>query len=143
MITIHRQGICRFTICVGPWAIKLARGATGRRCNVCEAARWKGETPTRREMLCPVLRILPFGVGLIMQRAEPLSEEDFAHLVAVDEFPKWDYVPPDESCPFEYKASDWGRLPDGRLVALDYSTDALSDPTELEMAIQKALQSPR
>jgi hypothetical protein len=32
----------------------------------------------------------------------------------------FNYVPPDDECPFEPKASDWGWL-DGRLVALDYS----------------------
>jgi hypothetical protein len=47
--------------------------------------------------------------------------------------------PDDEGHPFEYKASDWGRLPNGRLVALDYSAHALSDPTELGLAMQQAL----
>jgi hypothetical protein len=46
-------------------------------------------------------------------------------LIDADAFPDLDYVPPDDDCPFEYKASDWGRLPDGRLVALDYSAPAL------------------
>jgi hypothetical protein len=41
-----------------------------------------------------------------------------------DGFPDWDYVPPDDTSPFEYKASDWGWL-QGRLVALDYSAPAL------------------
>jgi hypothetical protein len=76
-----------------------------------------------------------------MQRAEPLSEEEVNHLMDVDGFPEWDYMPSEgEGCPFEYKASDWGRLPDGRLVALDYSSHALSDPVELELAMQKALR---
>jgi len=90
-------------------------------------------------MLCPVVMRLPFGLGLIMRRAQPLSEAEADHLKAVNGFPDWDYVPPDETCPFEYKASDWGWLPDGRLVALDYSTPALSDPAEIELAIQQAL----
>jgi hypothetical protein len=50
-----------------------------------------------------------------------------------------DMPPDDEGHPFEYKASDWGRLPNGRLVALDYSAHALSDPTELGLAMQQAL----
>jgi hypothetical protein len=73
-----------------------------------------------------VLACLPFGVGLLLQRAEPLSRDECHQLINEDGFPDWDYVPPDETCPFEYKASDWGRLPDGRLVALDYSTPALN-----------------
>jgi hypothetical protein len=52
-------------------------------------------------------------------------------------FPDWDYVPPDDTCPFEYKASDWGRLPDGQLVALDYSATALSSPDEFEAALDR------
>ena len=47
-------------------------------------------------------------------------------MIETDGIPDWDYMPPDdEGHPFEYKASDWGRLPDGRLVALDYSTPEL------------------
>ena len=46
------------------------------------------------------------------------------HLIETDGFPDWDYVPPDEASPFEYKASDWGWL-GGRLVALDYSAPGL------------------
>ena len=33
--------------------------------------------------------------------------------------PEWHYVLGDPD-PFEPKASDWGRLDDGRVVALDY-----------------------
>jgi hypothetical protein len=113
------------TICFGPWALKLARNASGRRCNRFEAALWARTTEARRNMLCPVLACLPFGVGLVMQRAKPLSEEETEHLKTVDGFPDWDYVPPDEGHPFEHKASDWGRLSDGRLVAVDYSAPAV------------------
>jgi hypothetical protein len=35
----------------------------------------------------------------------------------------WDYMPGEDSCPFEPKASDWGWF-EGRMVALDYSTPA-------------------
>jgi hypothetical protein len=83
-------------------------------------------------MLCPILVILPFGIGVVMRRADPTTVDEAQQLLDGDEFPDWDYMPPsDDSCPFEYKASDWGRLPDGRLVALDYSAIALSDPEEL------------
>jgi hypothetical protein len=92
-------------------------------------------------MLCPVWMRLPFGVGLIMPRARPLTEEEVDCLETTDGFPDWDYAPADgEGCPFEYKASDWGKLPDGRLVALDYSSNALSDPIELEQIKQDYLR---
>jgi hypothetical protein len=40
--------------------------------------------------------------------------------------------PGEDDAPFEYKASDWGRLKDGRLVALDYSTPAHLTKEDLE-----------
>src|SRR5216684_880031 len=136
IFAIDSRGTVRLTICVGAWAAKIARNAAGRRCNLFEADLWARTTEARRNMLCPVLACLPFGVGLIMHRAEPLSEDEADRLRTEDGFPDWDYMPPDdEGHPFEYKASDWGRLPDGRLVALDYSTAALSKPaTDLEEA---------
>jgi hypothetical protein len=77
---------------------------------------------------------------LVMQRAEPLSNNEAGHLIDTDGFPDWDYLPPDDDgCPFEYKGCDWGRLPDGRLVALDYSTPALGDPDEEELLRQRLL----
>jgi hypothetical protein len=76
-----------------------------------------------------------------MPCATPLSEDEAEHLRATDGFPDWDYMPSDgEGCPFEYKASDWGRLSDSRLVALDYSSNVLSDPAELKLAMQQALR---
>jgi hypothetical protein len=123
---IDRRGTVRLTICIGPWAVKIARNATGRRCNRFEADLWATTKARRRTMLCPVLARLPFGVAILMPRAQPLSECEKNQLIDTDAFPDWDYVPSeDEGEPFEYKASDWGRLPDGRLVALDYSAPAL------------------
>jgi len=75
-------------------------------------------------MLCPILAVVPFGIAVVMPRALPLTEDEKNFLIDTDGFPDWDYVPPDETSPFEYKASDWGRL-NGRLVALDYSAPAL------------------
>jgi hypothetical protein len=124
-LSIDRRGTVRLTICVGSWAVKIARNATGRRCNRFEADLWARTTARRREMLCPVLARLPFGLAIVMRRAQPLSEGEKDQLIDGDAFPDWDYVPPDDGCPFEYKACDWGRLPDGCLVALDYSATAL------------------
>jgi hypothetical protein len=125
IFAIDTRGTARLTICIGPWALKVARNATGRRCNRFEADLWTRTNEVRRNMLCPVLACLPFGVGLVMQRAKPLSEDECQRLKTADAFPDWDYVPPDEGHPFEHKASDWGRLSDGRLVAVDYSAPAL------------------
>jgi hypothetical protein len=119
--SIDNRGTRRLTICVGPWAVKLARNAKGRACNQFKANVWETEI-ARRNMLCPVLTRLPFNLGLIMQRAGPISEDECRELKKTRGFPEWDYKPPGLECPFEHKASDWGRLRDGRLVALDYST---------------------
>ncbi len=112
-------------LCIGPYAIKIGKGTRGRRCNLYEAALWKRANEARRKMLCPVMAKMPFGVALLMPRAEPLDEQEKNYLININGFPDWDYVPPDETAPFEFKASDWGRL-EGRLVALGYSAPALS-----------------
>jgi hypothetical protein len=75
-------------------------------------------------MFCPILVTIPGGPALVMQRAKPLSEEEAEHRRETNGFLDCDYVPPDEGDPFEPKASDRGRLPNGRLVGLDYSTPA-------------------
>jgi hypothetical protein len=105
MIAI-RRGSCRLAICIGPWAIKIARNATGRRCNRGEADRWERTqtNPARRAMLCPVQMRLSYGIALIMQRAQPLSEAEADHLLETGGFPDWDYMPPDdEGHPFEHR----------------------------------------
>jgi hypothetical protein len=124
VVVLMTHGRTRVVLCVGPYAIKFAKGERGRRCNKYEAALWARTTAARRAMLCPVLATLPYGVALVMRRAVPLTEAEKDHLITTDGFPDWDYVPPDETSPFEYKASDWGRL-GGRLVALVYSAPAL------------------
>ena len=70
-----------------------------------------------------------------MPRAEPLSHDEGYHLMDTGGFPDWDYTPSDGNGgdPFEPKGCDWGRLPDGRLVALDYSTPAIDSPEEEEL----------
>ena len=118
------HGTTRAVLCVGPYAIKFAKGKRGRRCNAYEAALWAKTTDVRRSMLCPIIAALPYGLAIVMRRAAPLSEAEKDYLIETDGFPDWDYVPPDDTAPFEYKASDWGRL-EGRLVALDYSAPAL------------------
>jgi hypothetical protein len=122
LLSLSRAGTTRLTICFGPFALKLARGRQGLICNRFEADVWKLAPEFRRAMLCPVLWKLPFGIGLLMPRAVPLTESEHATMKQ----PDWDYVPPDIGHPFEPKASDWGWLK-GRLVALDYSATAESE----------------
>jgi hypothetical protein len=123
MISIN-HGTTRVTLCVGRYAIKIAKSRRGRFCNKFESALWARTTEARRKMLCPIVATMPFGIAVVMPRALPLIESESIDLIEVDGFPDWDYVPPDETEPFEYKASDCGWL-SGRLVALDYSAPAL------------------
>jgi hypothetical protein len=62
--------------------------------------------------------------------ARPLSAADHDDLLNTDGFPDWDYMPGEDGQPFEFKASDWGRLM-GQLVALDYSTPAHNTSEEI------------
>jgi hypothetical protein len=116
---IDRRGTTRLTVCIGPVAIKFSRHADGQRCNRDEARRWKAARKENRPKLCPVLFAVPCGLALVMRRATPLTADEAHHLRATRGLPEWHYVP-DDPDPFEPKASDWGRLSDGRLVALDY-----------------------
>ena len=132
MISCSTIGSTRRVLVLGPWAIKLARGARGRRCNKYEAYLFRTVDVRRRAMLCPVLWCSGSGVLLVMATAQPLAKADHEDLLYRGDFPDWDYRPGEDDAPFEYKASDWGRLKDGRLVALDYSTPAHLTKEDLE-----------
>ncbi|MDB5606622.1 MAG: hypothetical protein JWP25_3522 [Bradyrhizobium sp.] len=47
-------------------------------------------------------------------------------------------MPGEDGDPFESKASDWARLKDGRLVAVDYSTPVHLTKSELDELIRAA-----
>ena len=128
VIALHTEGITRFTLCIGPYAIKLPKNLRGCVANVGERVEWKRARPERRAIMCPLLWSAPFGLFNIMRRAVPLAWEEQQSLLYRDGFPDWDYIPSGPSCPFEFKESDWGRLDDGRLVALDYPAREIVDP---------------
>lgn len=119
-----RRGTTRRVVVCGIVAFKFGIGERGRRCNRFEADMYRRVNEHRRAMLCPVLWCARNGSVLLARAATPINESEKDRLMDTDGFPDWDYVPPDETQPFEYKASDWGWL-DGRLVALDYSAPAL------------------
>ena len=124
MTALVRKGSTRAVVVLGPLALKFARGERGRRCNRFEADLYTRVNARRRAMLCPVLWCTSAGSVLVARTAQPLTQEEKDRLIETDSFPDWDYVPPDEDFPFEYKASDWGWIA-GRLVALDYSAPVL------------------
>jgi hypothetical protein len=65
-----------------------------------------------------------------MRAAKPLTD-----MMSLNEYIEvieaWDYVPGEDSCPFEPKACDWGRFK-GRRVALDYSSPAVGGKRKLK-----------
>jgi hypothetical protein len=130
IISLSTVGTTRLVLVIGPWAFKLARGARGRRCNSYEANLFQNVNARRSAMLCPVLWCAGSGWLMVMSAATPLAEHEKEELLDSNGFPDWDYMPGEASDPFEYKASDWGRI-NGRLVALDYSTPAHCTVAEL------------
>ena len=126
---LKTDGSTRLVLIVDGYALKFARHRRGRRSNRFEARIWAEATWERKAMLCPVLACWASGLVLLMLAADPLSEEEAEQHRQDDTFPDWDYLPGGEECPFEYKASDWGKL-GSRLVAVDYSAPALTENGE-------------
>ena len=131
VISIWRAGSMRSPVVViGPLAFKFAGNERGRASNLYEATLYRSVNETRRALLCPVLWVSPKGSLLIMRAAKPLaemmSEEEYRNAGQT-----WDYMPGEDSCPFEPKACDWGWF-QGRKVALDYSTPARKNDDEAD-----------
>lgn len=112
-------------IVIGRFAVKFARDKWGRACNLYEANLYRSVNETRRGLLCPVLWVSRYGAVQIMRSAVPLTEM-MSEEAYQEAWEAWDYMPGEDSCPFEPKAADWGWF-DGRMVALDYSTPAWED----------------
>ena len=96
-------------IVVGRFALKFARNARGHARNLYEAKLSRDENATRRALLCPVLWVSRSGSVQVLRAAKPLTDMMSLdeHLSATE---AWDYMPGENSCPFEPKASDWGWL---------------------------------
>jgi hypothetical protein len=111
-----RRGCTRLVLLVGPWAVKLPHFLRGWRdglyglCGNMNEAERSGAPAA-----CPVLWHIPGGFLLIMRRADALDDEEFAGL---DAPALCDPHPALRSA--ENTASSFGRLPDGRVVCVDY-----------------------
>jgi hypothetical protein len=86
MIEVHTAGTTRLSVCIGRYALKIARGRRGRIANYAERVEWERATPERREMLCPLLRAAPFGLVNVMRRAISLTREVQQELLENDGF---------------------------------------------------------
>lgn len=107
-----KRGTTREVILVGRWAVKVPSTRswrlflTGLLCNMRERAFSRMGEPR----LCPVRYSCPGGWWVVMPRCEPITDAecDLASMAYAD-------------LPFvEKKACSFGRLPDGRIVAVDY-----------------------
>jgi hypothetical protein len=126
-------GTTRAVLLVGPFAFKFPRltvasgRARGRACNRWEAETWRTWSlrfDGWRNVLAPVLWADRWGWLVVMSRTESVSEEVLEAVAwAQDSYPE---------PPCEFKAEDWGRLPDGRIVAHDYAQPALAAEAEAE-----------
>lgn len=123
MMSISRAGSTRsLVVVIGRFALQVrAERARTRQQSVRSEALSKRERHPARFALPGSLGARS-GLVQIMKAAGPLTE-----MMSLDEYMEavddWDFVPGEDSCPFEPKASDWGSL-EGRTVALDYSTPA-------------------
>jgi hypothetical protein len=111
-ITLNRRGRNRWTLLLGNFAIKFPSPRSwqdflfGILNNMKEAA--DGHLPGR----CPVLARSPLGLVIVMRRAEPLSDDEFAS------FDAYSFCR-EHGVRAECKPDSFGRLGD-RIVALDY-----------------------
>ncbi len=124
---MFRRGTTRTVIVLGPLAFKFARGQHGIYCNWYEADLYRRNKNNTRSasMLCPILWCSSPAIVLIMRRAAtPVNQIQIEDRKAHAWY-EWDYLGAgDDALPFEWKPDDWGVL-DGRLVAVDYATNAL------------------
>jgi hypothetical protein len=86
-------GTNRFVLLLGPWAIKFARSAKGRRECRHERTVWKryGGKPVNGDLLCPIIASDPFGLVVIMRKAQ---RTPWPFLSTWNERqPQWEYWP--------------------------------------------------
>jgi hypothetical protein len=112
-----RWGSARMAILTKCYAIKIPRidmGAEGFRSNSREHRKWAESSAAH---LCPILSTLPFGMVIIMPRARPLTDSEFAELSAeyVAEAGQWS--PP--RLAGDFKRENFGFY-DGKIVRIDY-----------------------
>lgn len=125
--SVIAAGCTRFVLLIGPWAVKVPRPDTGWAMmlrgmlgNMQEAAFWV----TGWRQLCPVLWSIPGGFLIVMRRARPLTDSEWADLTwerhcAFREVRVNGEV--EGVAPVEYKRCSYGYLGD-RLVAVDYGS---------------------
>lgn len=123
-----KMGSTRRVICVANLAFKFPRNRAGFRCNKFEASCWARVRNDRRaELLCPTYWCDPFGLVLVMARADaaPLSftlRDGMNIGLEFDALTR--EIGDDLQEPLECKRRDFG-IYQGRVVAVDYSAPAL------------------
>lgn len=114
-------GATRWVLLFGNYAVKFPRPTHYRNFlqgilgNDQELEWSRAFNGTRK--LCPVLWCGPLRLILVMPRCAPMTDEDFP--LGMDE---WRLIAPNVRIPVEMKASSFGRMTDGRMVAIDYGS---------------------
>jgi hypothetical protein len=113
------QGNWRHVQLVGPYAVKTPRAerVDGARClNRWEAEMWNVWRPRFGwEHLCPVVWSDPEGHILVMQRVTQCVTDSEVREFEQRLLERFKRIPSTES-----KSEDWGHLPDGTMVVVDY-----------------------
>jgi hypothetical protein len=123
MATTVLTGATRFVVLTRRWAIKLPRLVSWRLflCGLLANMQEREFSRTGWPELCPVLFSLPGGWLVVMPRAEPLEDGEWALLDIMGTREQWadrgEYV-----VPVEMKRDSFGWLPDRGIVAVDYGS---------------------
>lgn len=113
---INRRGATRVVILTRRWAIKIPSFVEwrlflhGLLANMQERVWNQASFPE----LCPIAFSIPGGWLVVMQRAQPLTEEEWEDFDVEGFCNQEDYL-----VPAEHKRDSFGKL-DGRIVAVDY-----------------------
>jgi hypothetical protein len=116
-----KDGVTRRVFLIGRWAFKIPHPRSwkffllGLLANMQER-----EWSSFSERLCPVRWALPGGWLVVMPRAEPISDDDWALLLPILGYEAF-INHNDCRLPVEQKRCSFGLL-EGRLVAVDYGS---------------------
>jgi hypothetical protein len=115
-----RWGSYRVVLLVKRWAIKFPRANSWQRFQEGLLANRQERKLARNGWpeLCPVMLADPLGLILVMPKARPLTNEEWANLGPFG--PIELFTRPTEIIPGEAKRSSVGILDDGRTVIINY-----------------------
>ncbi len=99
----------------GEFVVKIEVNSSDMFQNVMEYNFWQDTRahPSMQKWIAPCLRISPHGIYMIQERTTPVTLKELEK--RIKKVPVW--------CA-DLKVSNWGKLPNGRIVCHDYGTHA-------------------